>query len=344
MKRSTQDASLHPSSRCRVGVDLGGTKIEACALGPGDTVLARRRLPTPRHDYDAIVQTIATLVDEVEAEAGLRAAAIGIGIPGSFSPATGLVRNANTTILIGKPLDRDLLVALGRPVRIENDANCFALAEARAGAARGYGVVVGLILGTGAGSGVVMHGEVHVGPNRIAGEWGHTALPRPTLEETPGPLCYCGRRGCLELWVSGTGLERDYAKMVGAGAGTGVSTGAGTGLKGAEILRAAEQGDAVAGAAIERHLDRLGRGLSVIVNTLDPDAIVIGGGLSNMAHLYERLPEATRPHVFSDCFETPILKNALGDSAGVIGAAWLWPEEPVADITGVPGGVEAAGG
>ncbi|MEL6337634.1 MAG: ROK family protein [Pseudomonadota bacterium] len=307
------NSAVEPTSPIRVGVDLGGTKIEAVALGQGDRVLARERASTPRDDYDGIVRTIAGLVDRVECEAGAKAVGIGIGIPGSFSPATGLVRNANTTILIGKPLDRDLLEALGRPVRLENDANCFALAEAQAGAAKGYGVVAGLILGTGAGSGIVMHGRVHVGPNKIAGEWGHTALPRPTVEETPGPLCYCGRRGCLELWVSGTGLELDYARREETAR-----------VPGAEIVARAAAGEVGAQGALARHLDRLGRGLSVIVNTLDPDAIVLGGGLSNLDHLYTDLREATRPHVFSDCFETPILRNVLGDSAGVIGAAWLW--------------------
>ncbi|MEL6196279.1 MAG: ROK family protein [Pseudomonadota bacterium] len=303
----------------RVGVDLGGTKIEAVALGPGDRVMARERAPTPRDDYVAIVATIARLVDRVEVSAGGRALGIGIGIPGSFSPATGLVRNANTTVLIGKPLDSDLQAALDRPVRLENDANCFALAEARAGAARGYSIVCGLILGTGAGSGIVIDGRIHVGPNRIAGEWGHTPLPRPNASERPGPRCYCGRYGCLELWVSGTGLERDYA-------------GAGSRVPGQEILRRAGAGETAAREAMARHLDRLGRGLSLIVNILDPDAIVIGGGLSNLGHLYRDLREATRPHVFSDCFETPILKNALGDSAGVIGAAWLWPEDEVGSV------------
>ncbi|MGF1553577.1 MAG: ROK family protein [Paracoccaceae bacterium] len=299
----------------RVGVDLGGTKIEAAALGPGDEVIARERAPTRRDSYDAIVETIAGLVGRVEDAAGERAGGVGVGIPGSFSPATGLVRNANTTILIGRPLDRDVEAALGRPVRIENDANLFALAEARSGAAKGYNVVVGLILGTGAGAGVVAHGEVHVGPNAIAGEWGHTALPRPSEDELPGPLCFCGRRGCLELWVSGTGLELDYAGRKGGGR-----------VNGQEIARRAEAGEPEAAAALARHLDRLGRGVSSIVNILDPDAFVIGGGLSNMAHLYERLRDATRPHVFADVFETPILKNRLGDSAGVIGAAWLFPE------------------
>lgn len=298
----------------RVGVDLGGTKVEAVALGPDGDVLARERLPTPRHDYGGIVATIATLVGRVEQTAGGRAGGVGIGIPGSFSPATGFVRNANTTILIGKPLDRDLESALGRPVRIENDANCFALAEAVAGAGQGHRMVIGLILGTGAGSGIVCDGRVHVGPNRIAGEWGHTPLPLPADDERPGPACYCGRHGCLEVWISGTGLEEDHRRVTGEEAAAPA------------IAARAEAGDAAARATLARHLYRLGRGLSTIVNILDPDAIVLGGGLSNLGHLYRELREATRPHVFSDCFDTPILKNRLGDSAGVIGAAWLWPD------------------
>ncbi|MEM7499956.1 MAG: ROK family protein [Pseudomonadota bacterium] len=305
----------------RVGVDLGGTKTEAVALGPGDRVLARERLPTPRTDYHGIVRTVVEAVQRVESTIGASAPAIGIGIPGALSPVTGLVRNANTVVLIGKPLDSDLEAALRRPVRVENDANCFALAEARAGAGRGYGVVAGLILGTGAGSGIVVDGRVLVGPNRIAGEWGHTALPRPSPEESPGPECYCGRRGCLELWVSGSGLERDHA-----------AANDGATIEGAAIVAAAAAGDAAAAASLARHLERLGRGLSLIVNILDPDAIVLGGGLSKLDHLYEGLRQATRPHVFSDCFETPILRNELGDSAGVIGAAWLWPETPGPDI------------
>lgn len=297
----------------RIGVDLGGTKIEVAALGHDGEVLMRERVPTRRDDYQAIVADIAALVSQTEAELGLRADGIGIGIPGSFSPATGLVRNANTTVLIGKPLDRDLEAAIGRPVRIENDANCFAQAEARAGAAQGYRVVIGLILGTGAGSGIAIDGVAHVGPNRIAGEWGHTPLPMPRDDERPGPACYCGRNGCLETWISGTGLEADHQRVTGEA------------LPAPEIARRAAGGNGPAGATMARHLDRLGRALSVVVNILDPDCIVIGGGLSNLEHLYRDLRGATRPHVFSDCFETPILKNRLGDSAGVIGAAWLWP-------------------
>ncbi|MDT8345439.1 MAG: ROK family protein [Thermohalobaculum sp.] len=307
----------------RIGVDLGGTKTEAVALAPGGAVVARERVPTRREDYRAIVADIAALVRRVEAAAGGQAAGIGIGIPGSFSPATGLVRNANTTVLIGQPFDRDLMAALGRPVRIENDANCFALAEARAGAGQGFGVVLGLILGTGAGGGIVMRGEVHVGANRIAGEWGHTPLPMPRDDERPGPRCYCGRHGCLETWISGTGLEHDHARATGQRlaapdiAARAAAAGAGD---------AGGTGDAGAQASLARHLDRLGRALAMVVNILDPDCIVLGGGLSHLGHLYRDLRGATRPHVFSDCFDTPILENRLGDSAGVIGAAWLWPE------------------
>jgi len=298
----------------RIGVDLGGTKIEAVALGPGGRVVARERVPTRRDDYRKIVADIVALVGQVESAAGARAGGIGIGIPGSFSPLSGLVRNASTTVLIGQPFDRDIEAALGRPVRIENDANCFALAEARAGAGQGYGVVLGLILGTGAGAGIVMQGAVHVGPNRIAGEWGHIPLPAPRDDERPGPDCFCGRKGCAETWISGTGLERDHARVTGQA------------LRAAEIVSQAAAGDAAAQATLARHLDRLGRTLAVAVNILDPDCIVLGGGLSHLDHLYRDLRGATRPHVFSDCFDTPILQNRLGDSAGVIGAAWLWPE------------------
>ena len=298
----------------RIGVDLGGTKIEVVAIGPDGKEIVRRRVPTRRDDYGAIVEDIGALVEAVEAEAGSRAAGIGMGIPGALSPATGLVRNANTEVLIGKPLDRDLEARVGRPVRVDNDANCFALAEARAGAAQGYGVVLGLILGTGCGSGIVVDGRVHVGPNRIAGEWGHNPLPRPADDERPGPACFCGRMGCLETWISGTGVERDHM------AATGEQ------LSAPEIAARAEAGDAAARATLARHLDRFGRALANTVNILDPDAIVIGGGLSHFEHLYRDLRGATIPHVFADTFETPILKNRLGDSAGVLGAAWLWPE------------------
>lgn len=303
----------------RIGVDLGGTKTEAVALGTAGEALARRRIATPHHGYESVVRAIAGLVDAVEAEAGDRVRAVGIGIPGSLSPATGLVRNANSTVLNGHALDRDLAAALGRPVRLENDANCFALAEAMAGAGQGVGsgggTVFGVILGTGVGGGIVTGGKVHAGRNLIAGEWGHNRLPALDAAELDAPRCYCGRAGCIEAWCSGPALARDHARATGET------------LDPPAIADRAGDGDPAAQATLERHLARLARALAGVVNLLDPDAIVLGGGLSNLEHLYARLPDAMRPHVFSDVFETPILKNRLGDSAGVIGAAWLWPEE-----------------
>lgn len=299
----------------RIGVDLGGTKIEAVALGAGGAERARQRVATPAGGYDAIVDAIVDLAGEVEAQAGEPAPRLGIGIPGSLSPADGRVRNANSTALIGHCLDRDLETALGRPVRLENDANCFALAEAVAGVGQGYETVFGVILGTGAGGGIVIGGRLLRGANLIAGEWGHNPLPAPMPEELPGPDCYCGRRGCIETWCSGPGLAADHLRR------TGVEMSAGM------IAGVAAAGDNDARETMERHLGRLARALAGVVNILDPDAIVLGGGLSNLDHLYEELPGAMRPHVFSDVFRTPILKNRLGDSAGVIGAAWLWPEE-----------------
>ncbi|MEO1469289.1 MAG: ROK family protein, partial [Pseudomonadota bacterium] len=300
----------------RIGVDLGGTKIEAVALGPGNRVLARERTPTPRGDYEGTVAAIAGIVERVEGLADGRAPGIGVGIPGSLDPQKGTVRNANTTALIGRPLAGDLASRLGgRPVVIDNDANCFALAEARAGAAQGYRVVQGFILGTGAGSGLVFDGRAHTGANRIGGEWGHVPLPWPTEQEHPGPTCWCGLQGCLELWVAGPALERDHAASAGLGPDDARP-------RVPEIVARWQGGDPVATGAIGRHLSRLGRGMAVAVNIVDPDAIVLGGGLSNLEHLYQRLPAALLPHVFTGTFTTPILKNALGDSAGVIGAAW----------------------
>lgn len=298
----------------RIGVDLGGTKIEAAVLDAAGGVVARRRVATPR-DYGRKLSAIAELVAAVEAEAGARAPAIGVGIPGSLSPATGLVRNSNSTPLNGQFLDRDLAAALGRPVRVQNDANCFALAEARAGAGQGAGTVFGVILGTGVGGGIVVDGQVLAGRNLIAGEWGHNRLPAASPDELPGPTCYCGRSGCIEAWCSGPAMAADHARVTGES------------LTPPEIAARAEAGDAPAQATLARHVIRLARALATVVNLLDPDAIVLGGGLSNLPHLYRDLPGAMRPHVFSDVFETPILRNRLGDSAGVIGAAWLWPAE-----------------
>ncbi len=298
----------------RIGVDFGGTKIEAAALDAGGRVTARARTATPG-GYDPALEAVRALVAEVEA-ASRPCARIGVAAPGSVSPRTGVVRNANSVWLNGRPFLQDLEAALGRPVRLANDANCLALSEASDGAAAGLSVVFAAILGTGCGGGVAVDGRIIEGHNGVAGEWGHAPLPWPTAAETPGPACWCGRRGCLETYVSGSGLARDHAQA------TGVK------LAGPDIVEAARRGEAGAVASLDRYIDRLARGLAMIVDVLDPDAIVLGGGLSNVPELYERLPGAIAPHVFSDVFETPVLKALHGDSSGVRGAAWLWPLEP----------------
>ena len=294
-----------------IGIDWGGTKIEAIALGEGGAVLDRRRVATPKGDYDGCMRAIAALVDGIEAAAGLTGS-VGIGIPGAISPATGLVMNANSTWNNGRPLDGDLASALGRPVRVENDANCFAVSEAVDGAGAGFPVVWGVILGTGAGSGIAIDGRVLGGRNRIAGEWGHNPLPRPHDDERPGPPCYCGRSGCIETFVSGSGIERDHLARTGAA------------LDGPAIVDAMRGGDADARETYRRYVDRLARAIAVSVNILDPDVIVLGGGMSNVDELYADLPGAIEPHVFSDRFATPVVKHRHGDSSGVRGAAWLW--------------------
>lgn len=293
----------------RIGIDLGGTKIEIAALDAGGKVVFRHRIPSPA-GYEAKLETIAGLVHEAEAEVGAEAS-VGIGIPGVISPATGVVKNANSIALNGHAFDRDISARLGREVRVANDANCFALSEAMDGAGKGAHVVFGVILGTGCGGGIVIGGKVLEGRHRIAGEWGHTPLPWPRLEEVPGPLCWCGRHGCLETMISGTGLAADCD---------------GPGARDASGLPArAAAGDARARAALERHADRLARGLAVVINMLDPDVIVLGGGLSNMPHLAAELPGRIQGYVFSDVSDTPIVRNLHGDSSGVRGAAWLWP-------------------
>ncbi len=300
---------LAAMSQYRIGIDLGGTKIEIVALAPDGTEALRHRIPTPS-GYAPTVAAIVDLVAGAESRLGVRAS-IGIGIPGAISPATGLVKNANSLALNNHPLDRDLSQAIGRTVRIENDANCFVLSEATDGAAAGCGVVFGVILGTGCGGGLVMHGAVHRGPHGIAGEWGHNPLPWPNADEFPGRPCWCGLHGCLETYVAGPALARDCD---------------GPDARDASSLpQRAAAGDERARAALERHADRLARGLAQVINLLDPDAIVLGGGLSNMVHLYTDLPRLLPRHVFSDVVATPILKNQHGDSSGVRGAAWLWP-------------------
>jgi fructokinase len=296
----------------RIGVDLGGTKIEAIAIDPTGRERARRRVPSPAHDYGAIVAAIGGLVRDLERELG-ETASVGVGIPGVTSPATGLVKNANTTVLIGRPFDRDLAAELGRPVRLANDANCFAMSEAADGAAAGARVVFAVILGTGVGGGLVVDGRIVVGANAIAGEWGHNPLPWPQDAERPGARCYCGKHGCIETFLSGPGIARDFA------AATGQAWGA------PEIVAAAERGDPAAGAALERYEDRLARALATVINVVDPDAIVLGGGLSNLTRLYAAVPRRWAAYVFSDAVMTRLVQARHGDSSGVRGAAWLWP-------------------
>jgi fructokinase len=303
----------------KLGIDLGGTKIEGVALSEDGRVLARLRAPTPRHDYAGTVGAVKALVEALEAETGEAAPRVGVGIPGSISPTSGHVRNANSVWLIGRPFDSDLAEALDRPVRVANDANCFALSEATDGAGAGAGVVFGVITGTGVGGGLVVNGRVIGGCNGVAGEWGHSPLPNPADDERPGPLCYCGRRGCLETWLSGPALAADFARTVGAGEGDGPAA--------REIAELAEAGDPQAEAAIARHSDRFGRALGTLINIVDPDVIVLGGGLSNLPGLADRAAEAMRPHVFSDSVATEVRVNVHGDSSGVRGAAWLWDAE-----------------
>jgi len=297
----------------RIGVDVGGTKIEAIALDPAGLELQRIRVATPRGDYAGTIAAVSGLVHELE-NLTAQTGTVGVGIPGTVVASTGLVKNANSTWLNGRPLQYDLSVALDREVRCANDANCFAISEATDGAARDYQVVFGVIFGTGCGGGIAINGRVHSGPNGLGGEWGHTQLPWPTAEESPGMLCYCGHHGCLETWISGTGFEWDFARVTSRN------------LRGVEIVAAAEAGDVEANQALDRLVERMARGLSTIVNVLDPDAIVIGGGLSNLTRLYEGgISSRLRDYGFGGGVETPILRNIHGDSSGVRGAAWLWP-------------------
>jgi predicted NBD/HSP70 family sugar kinase len=296
----------------RIGVDLGGTKIEAIALDGSGQVRVQRRVPTPAGDYPGIVRAIVELVEGIERELGARGT-VGIGTPGALSPTAGLLRNSNSVCLNGKPLDQDLAGALGRPVRLANDANCFALSEAIEGAAAGARVVFGVILGTGTGGGIVVNGQVLTGPNAIAGEWGHNPLPWPRQGEWPGPSCYCGKSGCIETFLSGPGMARDRFEMTGER------------LDAVEIARRASVGDGAAEATLARYEDRLARALASVINILDPDVIVLGGGMSNITRLYTAVPELWGHYVFSDRVDTPLRPAKFGDASGVRGAAWLWP-------------------
>lgn len=295
----------------RIGVDFGGTKIEAAALDAQGRFQARVRGPSPR-DYQAGLEAVRDLVAEAERQAGASGASVGVGGPGSPSPASGLMRNANSTELNGHPFPTDLARVLERPVRYANDANCLALSEATDGAGAGHGVVFAAILGTGCGAGITVERRILEGRNAFAGEWGHMPLPWPTAAEHPAPGCWCGRNGCMELWVSGTGFSKAH----------------GGGLTGEQIIAAARAGERAAVQTLDLYVDRLARGLAVVCDVLDPDVIVLGGGMSNVGELYERLPGAVATHVFSDLFETPVRRAMHGDSSGVRGAAWLWPLEP----------------
>jgi fructokinase len=301
----------------RIGVDLGGTKMESIALDGDGRELCRKRVATPRGSYEEILSALVQLIESVEAECGARGS-LGLGIPGVTSPATGLVKNANTTLLIGHPLDKDLEARLGRPVRVGNDANCFALSEATDGAASPaeLGVarptVFGVILGTGTGGGVVVGGELLVGRDAIAGEWGHNCLPWQLPEEYPGPACWCGLSGCIETYLSGPGLARAHQQRTGQA------------LDATRVAALAEQGDEQAIVTLDQYADRLARALASIINVLNPDAIVLGGGVSNVSRLYDVVPQLWTRHVFSDVVTTRLVRAKYGDSSGVRGAAWLW--------------------
>jgi fructokinase len=293
----------------RIGIDLGGTKTEIVALDPSGAECFRKRIATPREDYEATLDAIVALVNEAEAVVGR--ASVGIGMPGTISPATGLVKNANSTWLNGKPLARDIVQRLHRDVQLANDANCFALSEAIDGAAAGQAIVFGVIVGTGTGGAIVADGRVLVGANAIGGEWGHNPMPWPEPEEWPGPPCYCGRTGCIETFLSGPGMSRDHTSRTGEK------------LEATAIAARAISGDAAADATLSRYERRLAKALASIINVVDPHAIVLGGGLSNVERLYERVPPLWTPFVFSDRVVTTLLRARYGDSSGVRGAAWL---------------------
>ncbi len=299
------------TGRFRFGVDLGGTKIELVALDRGGRERWRKRVATPQGDYDGTLAAIAGLVADAERELGATGS-VGVATPGSISRATGLMRGSNSVCLNGRPLREDLAARLGRELRLTNDANCFALSEASDGAGAGAAVVFGVILGTGVGAGIVVHGRVLDGPNAIAGEWGHNPLPWPRDDERPGPACYCGLAGCIETFLSGPGMAADHRR---SGAAP---------LAPPDIVRAAGGGDPAAGATLQRYEERLARALAHVVNLLDPDVIVLGGGMSAIERLYVNVPTLWGRWVFSDRVDTVLVRNRHGDSSGVRGAAWLW--------------------
>ncbi|MGD8642516.1 MAG: ROK family protein [Gammaproteobacteria bacterium] len=298
-------------NQLRLGIDLGGTKTEVIVLSRDGETLFRDRVETVRDDYQATLATVKALVDKAE-QTVEQQCTIGIGTPGAISPQTGLLKNSNSIWLNGKPLQQDLEQILQRPVRLANDANCFALSEAVDGAAAQCNVVFGVIVGTGTGAGVVVNKTVHVGPNAIAGEWGHNPMPWPHADEMPGPECYCGKRGCIETFLSGPGMALDFYEM------TGIQ------LTSAEIVQQASKGDENATIIVNRYEERLAKSLASVINVLDPDAIVLGGGMSNIERLYENVPRRWDKYVFSDSVNTLLLPPQFGDSSGVRGAAWLW--------------------
>lgn len=294
----------------RIGVDLGGTKIEAAAIDEEGAERFRRRAPSPRGDYTATIELVASLVAEAENAVGR--ATVGVGMPGAISPASGLVKNANSTWLNGRPLREDLCRRLDREVRLANDANCFALSEAIDGAGAGQPVVFGVIVGTGTGGAVVVGGRVVTGANAIGGEWGHNPMPWPAAGEWPGPPCYCGLTGCIETFLSGPGLARDHERATGHA------------IDAAEIARLGESGHAAASATLARYEDRMARALASMINVVDPDVVVLGGGVSNISRLYRNVPRLWSRHVFSDAIVTRLLPPVHGDASGVRGAAYLW--------------------
>jgi len=308
----TTSSGSSPDNLVRIGIDLGGTKIAFVALERDGHELHRHRVPTPRQDYDGTIRAIKEGVEKIEAELG-RSGTVGIGIPGTISQITHTVKNANSTWMNGRPFDRDLSAALKREVRCANDANCLAVSEATDGAGVGYRVVFAVILGTGCGGGLAIDGRLHNGRNGVAGEWGHTTLPWMRADEYPGPDCYCGFKGCIETWISGTGLEADYERA------TKMK------LKGKEIIARCEAGEAAAVASLKRFEDRLTRSLAQMVNILDPDIIVLGGGVSQVPRLYQDVPQRLKEYVFGKEADTPVVVAKHGDASGVRGAAWLWP-------------------
>ncbi|HRK02361.1 MAG TPA: ROK family protein [Oligoflexia bacterium] len=301
----------------RIGIDLGGTKIEVLVLDRSGAELFRKRAATPQGDYEGTIREMVALVTGAELATGVRNCTIGVAIPGAESSKTGLIKNSNSLCLIGKPFSKDLADAFGRPVRLANDANCFALSETTDGAAKNRKLVFGVILGTGVGGGLVVNGQVIAGANSIAGEWGHNPLPWMAINEYPGPECYCGKRGCIETFLSGKALERMYEEATRKS------------LLAKEITKLAEKGDATAGKLLEHYEDRLARALIHLINILDPETIVLGGGMSNEDRLYRNVPERWKKYMFSDALDTELVKAKHGDSSGVRGAAWLWPEEGV---------------